>query len=129
MQQALALYPKRSNVLWGFFSEKTSLLVPKETVSLALLLITLQVLDGMFTLAGIHAHGLQIEGNILIRTLMQMWGAELAVVVVKSFAIIVTIILSVMSLRVHWLPRALRLVAAIYLLCAILPWSAIILFA
>ena len=113
---------------WGLLSERSQTLPPRESVCLALLLITLQILDGIFTLSGVHLHGVQIEGNFLIRSLMHLWGPAAAVIFVKTVAVGVVLALTALSARVIWIPRALRVVAAIYFFCAILPWSAILLF-
>jgi len=94
----------------------------------AFLLVILQVLDLLFTATGVLRHGMQAEGNLLIRSLMQSWGIFPALIFVKSVAFAVIGALCILSHRISWIERAMQLVAAIYIIAAVIPWGAIILF-
>jgi hypothetical protein len=94
---------------------------------LALLLITVQVLDGFFTGIGVNIHGVAAEGNPLLRSLMHSVGPVPTLVAAKSITIILTIFLTIMTREIPWLKSALKWTLGFYLFAAIIPWSMIIL--
>ncbi|MBX7137853.1 MAG: DUF5658 family protein [Oligoflexia bacterium] len=100
--------------------------IKAEIIHVGFLIALLQVMDGFLTYVGVKTFGLQAEGNALIRLLMEAMGPDAALVVVKSIALMVVAALCVLAHRVHWLTRAMKLVAAVYLCAAVLPWSYIL---
>lgn len=100
---------------------------PREVFLLTIVLIVLQILDGVLTSIGVNHFGHQAEGNYLIRMLMELIGATPALIVVKTLAILVILHLCTLAKQVRWLRNALRGVAFVYIVAAIIPWSAIIL--
>ena len=93
---------------------------------LGLILIALQIMDGILTGLGMSFFGTDMEGNILLRSVMHAIGVVPALIVVKSFAIAVVILLVNLSEQVKWLPLAMKGVIGLYILAAIIPWSLII---
>jgi hypothetical protein len=79
-----------------------------------------QCLDGVFTYVGVITFGSAIEANPLIATLMTHFGDGAAVLGAKSVAALLGIGLHLQ--RVH---GAVALLAAFYVIVAILPWVAI----
>lgn len=93
---------------------------------LGLLVATLQVLDGVLTAMGTHHFGTPVEGNPLLRMLMELIGVGPSLIFVKILAIAIVITLCKLSKQVSWVGISLRCVAVIYLWCAVIPWSVII---
>ncbi|MCB0318410.1 MAG: hypothetical protein KDD56_06610 [Bdellovibrionales bacterium] len=106
--------------------EQSTNLLSKEILILSLILIVLQITDGVLTGIGISHFGLQAEGNLLIRTLMQSFGYIEALVLVKFFAILVICGLCFLSSMITWIKTAMRAIIAIYLIAAIIPWTSIL---
>ncbi len=102
--------------------------VSREIKILGLLLIAIQVLDGLLTAAGVLNWGTAAEGNYLIRTLMDSIGLVPALIVVKSLAILIVLTLCGLSSRISWVGSALKTVIAIYLVAAIVPWALLLAF-
>lgn len=93
---------------------------------LGAILITLQILDGVLTGYGMNFFGTDMEGNVLLRTLMNAIGVIPALLLVKSIAIAVIIVLVSLSAQVKWLPLAMKGVIGLYVIAAIIPWSLIL---
>lgn len=104
-----------------------SRIISKEIIILATVMVVLQVLDGVLTGIGVHSFGLHAEGNPILRSLMASMGSLPALITVKLVAVSVVISLVYLSLKVNWVPRAMRILIAIYLIAAIIPWSGILL--
>jgi hypothetical protein len=100
--------------------------VTKEIIVLGLVLAVLQVIDGVFTGIGVSHFGTEIEGNILIRSLMEQIGFVEALIVVKGFALVVIVAICSLAGKVKWLGFAMRGIAVIYIAAAVIPWSYII---
>lgn len=100
--------------------------VSPEVFSIGFLICVLQIIDGLFTAIGVQHFGIDAEGNLLIRTLMELCGPNVALILVKSLAIAIVCILCTMAHRVRWILPALRGIALLYLCVAIVPWGAII---
>jgi hypothetical protein len=96
-------------------------------LTISLVLISLQVLDGFLTLSGTVTFGLSAEGNPLLRELMHSIGLIPALILTKLGCIALIVLLSLQASRVVWLPRALTAVAGVYAIAAIVPWSIILL--
>jgi hypothetical protein len=90
-----------------------------DVVLLAFLL--LQCLDGVFTYVGVITLGSRIEANPLIAALMAHFGDAAALVGAKLLAAVLGI-----GLHVGQIHTAVALLAAFYLLVAIVPWIAIL---
>ncbi|RMG44535.1 MAG: hypothetical protein D6719_01665 [Candidatus Dadabacteria bacterium] len=97
----------------------------QEVATLGALLCLLQILDGILTGIGVFHFGTTIEGNALLRALMENWGYVNALVFVKSLAILIILSLCSLSRMVSWLPKAMKAVIVIYLAAAIIPWTAV----
>ncbi len=93
---------------------------------LGIILIALQVMDGILTGVGMNFFGTDMEGNLLLRSVMHAIGVVPALLVVKSLAIAVIIVLVNLSSQVKWLPMAMKGVIGLYVLAAIIPWSVIL---
>lgn len=101
--------------------------VPARNVAtLCATLMILQVLDGILTAVGVSLHGVDMEGNPLIRGLMVAVGPIPALIFVKSLAMAVVAGLYMLSGYIDWMVSALRTVVILYLCAAIIPWSVIL---
>ena len=87
-----------------------------------------QALDGIFTSVGISRYGLAIEGNPLLRSIMEQFGHVPTLALLKIAAICVVAFLTVVSFRLHWVKRAMSAVTLVYLFMAIIPWAYILFF-
>ncbi|MBN8548175.1 MAG: hypothetical protein J0M12_02545 [Deltaproteobacteria bacterium] len=116
----------------SFQSAKASLrnprigVIPKEIITLGLILALLQILDGVLTAVGVAHLGTEVEGNTLIRFLMEHLGYIPALVVIKTVALGVIAGICVLSSKVQWLEFAMKAVICIYLGAAIIPWGFVI---
>ena len=95
----------------------------REVLILGLLLASLQLLDGVLTGIGMATFGTAMEGNALLRSLMHAIGYVPALILVKGASIGIISFLCSQAARVAWLKYAMRGVAALYIACAILPWT------
>ncbi|MCB0319395.1 MAG: hypothetical protein KDD60_00635 [Bdellovibrionales bacterium] len=93
---------------------------------LTLTLIALQILDGCLTALGMYHFGLHTEGNPILRALMHQVGYIPALLITKGVAIGIICFLAQHAAKITWLRTALKGVAALYLLAAVLPWSIIL---
>lgn len=105
-------------------SHKTT--VGAEIAILGLLIIGLQILDGVLTGFGMHQFGTSMEGNGLLRAIMDLIGFVPALVLVKAVAIASVTSLCLFADRVVWLRVALRGVIGIYVCMAIIPWMTLL---
>jgi hypothetical protein len=94
-----------------------------ELVSLGIILVILQVLDGVLTGVGMAQYGLHMEGNALLRMLMSYVGYIPALVVTKCLAIGIIAILCAQAFRVRWLKYAFGTIIIMYATLAIAPWT------
>jgi hypothetical protein len=97
--------------------------VRREILLLGLVLIALQVADGVLTGMGMAHFGIHAEGNVLLKSLMQLIGYVPALVLAKGLAVIVVCTLCVLSNKIFWIPRAMKVVIGIYLFAAVIPWT------
>jgi uncharacterized membrane protein len=97
-----------------------------ELILVGSLLILLQILDGILTATGVGTYGLQAEGNPMLRGLMGLVGAIPALIITKAACIGLIVLLCEQARSIHWLPLALKGVAGIYTVMAVLPWSYIL---
>lgn len=99
----------------------------RHILTLGAILIVLQILDGVFTALGVSHFGINAEGNLFIRSLMEIWGPTTALLAVKGVAISVVCALCALAHKVLWIAAAMRGVIAVYMIAAIIPWSGILL--
>lgn len=99
---------------------------PNRIVLLGVVLIVLQILDGILTLTGVDTYGLYAEGNPLLRGLMGNIGAIPAIVITKLMCISLVISLCIQAARAQWIAWALHGIAGLYTVCAIIPWTLIL---
>lgn len=95
----------------------------REVVILGVILISLQIADAILTNMGMKVFGTEMEGNLLLRHIMESYGTVVALIAAKSFAISVIIGLVYLSNQVKWIPVALKSVIVIYSGFAIAPWA------
>ncbi len=98
----------------------------REMIVLSLVLISLQILDGVLTGMGMNFFGIHAEGNFILRNMMHLLGYIPALVLAKTAAILVVCSLCYLSTRVAWLPLAMRGIIVVYLCAAVIPWSYIL---
>ncbi|MCX6115167.1 MAG: DUF5658 family protein [Proteobacteria bacterium] len=98
----------------------------REIFLLGAILATLQILDGILTAIGMASFGTGMEGNVLLRTLMQTIGYLPALILVKGFSLGMVTMLCWQAHNVYWIKTALRGVIAIYIAFAVAPWSYIL---
>lgn len=55
--------------------------------SMLLFLVIFQILDGIFTYIGVSNYGTMIEGNLFVKTIMEIFGVVFGLVLVKSISI------------------------------------------
>jgi hypothetical protein len=110
---------------WGLVKGETN----ERTASVIRIGVTLaflQILDGLLTAIGVSHFGLGAEANLFIRYMMVQIGPFAALFILKAIAIVIVALLGRLALAVNWLPNAMRLMVVLYLACAIVPWSAIL---
>lgn len=99
-----------------------------QVVFIGILLCLLQVLDGVFTFIGVSRFGLEIEGNPLVRFLMESFGYATALAGIKGIATLIVLFLIYLAKEISWMNKALSAVSVVYVLTAILPWTYILFF-
>lgn len=102
------------------------ILIHPEALLFGSLLCVLQALDGFLTTMGVHRFGVEVEANPVIRYLMISLGEIPALALIKMLALSAIIILMFMAQRVNWISKAMGIVAALYIVVAILPWTYIL---
>lgn len=98
----------------------------REVVFLGAGLALCQLLDGILTGVGVRHFGTQIEANVLLRYAMTQLGELTALALFKAAAVLIIISLCYLASRISWIRPALRLLIAIYVVGAILPWGYIL---
>lgn len=93
---------------------------------LGIALMAVQVWDALLTARGVYHFGIVAEGNSLLRFMMGEIGYINALLVAKSLAIVVIVLLICLAHRIVWLPYALRAIVVVYICAAIIPWSIIL---
>ena len=97
-----------------------------EVLVLGVILALLQVLDGLLTGLGMASFGTSMEGNLLLRSLMHAIGWAPAIILVKGASIGIIVFLCGQAGKVSWLKQAMRGVAGLYVVFAIVPWTYIL---
>ncbi len=94
----------------------------RDFIFFGIFLGSLQVFDGVLTSMGMTRFGVSAEGNPLMRSLMEQVGPHQALVVVKLFAVMLVILLTVLAKRARWVKDLIGFLSCIYLFMAIIPW-------
>jgi len=97
-----------------------------EVVFLGTVLALCQILDGLLTAIGVSHFGVRIEGNLLLRYAMDCIGELAALALFKTAAVLIIISLCYLASRVLWVKPAMKLLIAVYIFGAILPWGYIL---
>jgi hypothetical protein len=113
---------RRKTVLIKFGSSKIS----KRAFQLGLLAVIFQLLDGILTYVGLNFAGLDLEGNRIISTSMEIYGVLPALLLFKTFAVLLIVGLTLYAHQRLWVRPLLAMLCAFYLTLAIVPWSYII---
>jgi hypothetical protein len=90
-------------------------------------LSVLQVADGVLTAVGVSSLGIEMEANPLLRSMMEVFGVPATLFAVKGFSIAVIAFLTTLGGLVPWLTMAFRAMVALYSVCAVIPWSIMLL--
>ena len=98
----------------------------KKALFFGLVLATFQALDGILTSIGIDRYGPQAEGNPLLRSLIEDFGHIPTLTVIKLTAIIVVALLTVLTVKLPWINKAMYALTGIYFFSAIVPWTYIL---
>ncbi len=98
-------------------------LLRKDAVWLGGILILCQALDGFLTSVGIDRFGIGVEGNPLLRNLMEEFGHIPVLALLKTSAVALVIIMTLLASRMLWIRHAMLAVTGVYLLAAIVPWT------
>ncbi len=93
-----------------------------KAAGLGVLLLILQVLDGVLTFAGLSVFGVEMEGNTLLRQLAHAYGAGPTLFFVKLTAIGFVIFLTLNAHRRRYLRPIIATLVVIYLTLAVIPW-------
>ncbi len=100
--------------------------ISSEVLTLGIILAALQILDGVLTAIGVAHLGTEIEGNTLLRVMMEHLGYIPALILIKTIALGVIVSICVLSRKVQWLPLAMKAVIFIYVGAAVIPWTFVI---
>src|SRR5258706_15358152 len=85
-----------------------------------LVFILTQVADGLFTYLGIKTFGAAIEANPLVAWYVAVYGAGIAVVGAKGFAVACGI-----ALHMRAMHRTIGALTLVYVTAALWPWSVV----
>lgn len=113
---------RRSTVLIKVGSKSIS----KKALQLGLLLIGLQVLDGILTYVGVNLYGNNMEGNYFLHVLMESYGAKPVLFLSKLLVVGVILALTGLAHKRKWIRPFILLLCFVYLMCAVIPWVFII---
>ena len=87
-----------------------------------LLLLSLVVLDGFLTYIGISFSSTDYEANVLVKSLMDLLGVGIGIILSKSVAILSLYILWLFRRDIVWIFSAIKGLVFVYLSLAIIPW-------
>ncbi|MCB0330804.1 MAG: hypothetical protein KDD70_14120 [Bdellovibrionales bacterium] len=93
---------------------------------LVVVLILVQILDGVLTGLGVSQFGIEAEGNPLLRFFMGHFGHEATLIGAKSLSIAIVILLGHCAKSVAWVEKAMTAVACLYIFAALIPWTFIL---
>ena len=119
--------PRRKTTVVIPLPRKAAVIIEIESPSrdflfLGVFLASLQIFDAVFTSIGLSRFGLHAEGNPLLRRLMIEYGPDQALIMVKLFAIMVVVGLTVLAKKLSWVKDLIGVLSCVYLFAAIIPW-------
>jgi hypothetical protein len=94
----------------------------RDFIFFGIFLASLQIFDGVLTSMGMTRFGTHAEGNPMMRYLMEQVGAHQALVIVKLFAVLLVVMLTVLAKRAKWVKDLIGFLSCIYLFMAVIPW-------
>lgn len=94
--------------------------------ALGMFLCILQAADGLLTSVGMARFGTAMEGNPLLRHLMEQLGHVQALTLVKMLAILMVVGMTLQARRLPWIQQAMGALSCIYVFAAIMPWTYIL---
>ena len=94
----------------------------RDIVCTGILLGSLQVLDGYLTSVGVSHFGTQREANFLLRKMMHMIGPDYTLIIAKSAAILIVVLLTMIARKQRVFKPVINILCLIYLFAAIIPW-------
>ncbi len=97
--------------------------IEPQTRLLGILLCWLQLFDGVFTAVGVSRFGLAIEGNPLLRSVMESYGPIQALFWIKLASLPAIFFLCLFADSISWVKTGMVFVSGLYLFLAILPWA------
>jgi hypothetical protein len=95
----------------------------KDAFFFALFLISIMIVDGVLTRWGVLQFDHSVEGNPLMRFLIEHLGLDSALLLAKAVAIGFVLGLTVAARRIRWIKNTIAVLCWVYLICAILPWA------
>ena len=98
----------------------------KKALTLGAALIICQIFDGALTYLGLHLLGVEMEGNKFLRELMTAYGTWSILLVIKTIAIGLVILLTFHAHRRRWIRPLIFLLVVTYTCLAVVPWVYII---
>ena len=98
----------------------------RKALVLGFVLCLMQALDGILTSLGMLRFGVAMEGNPLLRFLMQEYGQAMGLGVSKAMAIAAVVALVALARSLPWVNKALGALGAFYFFMAIVPWTYIL---
>lgn len=116
----------RANIAGHIQVNQASSLPTPGVLILGFSLAVLQAMDGILTSVGVSRYGPAIEGNPLLRALIEEYGHTPTLALTKIFAIFVVIALTFMADGIPWVKKALGALTCVYLFGAVLPWTYIL---
>lgn len=108
--------PKHAAIV--FEIEKPS----RDFICFGIFLASLQIFDGVLTSLGLSRHGIQLEANPLLRSMIQQFGIVEALVIAKIFAVILVILLTILAKHLRFIRDIIGALSCLYLFAAVLPW-------
>jgi uncharacterized membrane protein len=99
--------------------------VSRKAFLLGSVLIVCQILDGILTYIGLSGAG-HAEGNSLLRFLMQVYGVAPTLFFVKSFAVLLVVLLTWHAHKRKWIRPIIFGLVIVYCTLAIAPWLTIV---
>ncbi len=97
-----------------------------EIAFMGVVLAFCQLIDGILTAIGVAHFGITMEANPLLRYAMESVGELAALAIFKTAAVLIIISLCCLASRVLWVRTAMKVLIAVYLIGAILPWGFIL---
>jgi hypothetical protein len=107
-------------------AEVANQLPAQKALAAGAFLCVLQAADGLLTSVGMARFGTSMEGNPLLRHLMETLGHIPALTLVKALAILVVIAMTMQARRLPWIQNAMGALSCVYMLLAIMPWTYIL---